>query len=190
MPTNEVPHAHETHHPFKVIGYYLEALPKSASFLPMQTAVRCDVTSEQAEIERLKKERDQAIEWMGPTDAHLLPESEYPELYAHLKEKENAPTPDQWIRFDEQRPPCADVKVWAYTVGHGPRASIWGDSFIVDFSHFKPQVEVIKTYKSTDGTIRINCSAARIVTHWMPYHEPSPPSADELRKWKETPNGN
>lgn len=50
------PNAYETHHPFNVIGYYLEALPKSALYFPIQTTVRCDVTSEQAEIERLKTE--------------------------------------------------------------------------------------------------------------------------------------
>lgn len=46
------------------------------------------IQDQTAEIERLKKCLDQAIEWMGPTDCALLPESEYPELYAHLKEKE------------------------------------------------------------------------------------------------------
>lgn len=47
------------------------------------------INTQDAEIERLNKCLEQAIEWMGPTDAHLLPEAEYPELYAHLKEKEN-----------------------------------------------------------------------------------------------------
>ena len=87
---------------------------------------------------------------------------------------------DQWIRFDEQRPPCADVKVWAYTVGHGPMPCLLEPGTTVDFSHLKPQVEVLKTYKSADDTIRINCSVARMVTHWMPYYEPSPPSAEAV----------
>jgi len=85
---------------------------------------------------------------------------------------------DQWIRIDEQCPPVADMKVWAHLIGYGPQPCILEPERTVDFSSMKPRIEVLKTYLSNDGSIRVNCSAAHIVTHWMPYHEPLPPTED------------
>lgn len=82
---------------------------------------------------------------------------------------------ETWRDFDKERPAEEGIQVWAHTVGLGPHPSILEPSVILDFSNDSARVQVLKTYRSLDGTIRINCSAAQRVTHWMPYHVPAPP---------------
>jgi len=85
-----------------------------------------------------------------------------------------------WINYDEERPPCVGVEVWAWVVGYGPQASMLEPTCIVDVK-VTPHAKVCRTYRSLGDGIRINCGGAERVTHWMPYVVPGPPEATEDR---------